>query len=107
MNQVWWKKELRLNLFTSLNRQNSALVHDNILLQVVLLLGAGMILDGGMILKVVLLAATGWWLGFLFILLRRPTTEKKTDQTFLKFGFVALLPGCLLTLPLWGLLRFW
>ena len=107
MNSSWWKKELRLKLFPSLNHQNSSLVNDSILLQVVLIVMAGMILDGGLVLKVALLSATGWWFGFLFILLRRPNTENNADQIFLKLGFVALLPLCFLTIPLWGLFRFW
>jgi hypothetical protein len=107
MNMSWWKKELRFQFFPSLTHQNSAAVNDSILLQIVLILLAGMILDGGAMLKVALLAAMGWWLGFLLILLRRPKTEKRTDQVFLRYGFLALLPLSLLTLPLWGLIRFW
>ena len=107
MTPAWWNKEVRLRLFPSLTHQNSASVNDSILLQIVLIVMAGMILDGGAMLKFALLAAMGWWLGFLIILLRRPKTEKRTDQVFLRYGFLALLPLSLLTLPLWGLLRFW
>ena len=103
MTQSWWKKDLIV--FSSLSRENSRFAQDTLLLQAVFILLSGMILDGGDLLKVVLLAALGWWIGFSFILIRRPKTQNPNDQLFLKLGFLALLPVCFCTLPLWGLLR--
>ena len=103
MRMTWLMKDL--SNFTSLSYENFAAAKNTLLVQVLLVLLSGSILDGGEILRVVLLAAVAWWIGFLPILCFRPATQKQSDRFFLKFGFLLFLPISLLTEPIWGWLR--
>ena len=70
--------------------------------QAAVLLLASMILDGGDILSMCLVALVGFWAGAVIICARRPQTPTRLDLLFIRFGY---LPLCILavffTLTVW------
>ena len=103
-----WK---RYQFFPSLSPENSNAVSDTLVLQGLFYILASLVLDGGLLGNWVLVATMVWWIGFLFILIRRPRTEDRGDKIFLKLGFLILLFGfpllflALASIPIWGWLR--
>jgi hypothetical protein len=77
--------------------------------QAVVLLLAGMNLDGGDILNMCLVALAGFWVGAVIICVRRPQTPSRFDLLFIRFAsFPLCILAVLLTLSVWrwkGLLR--
>jgi hypothetical protein len=99
----WLKKDL--SEFSSLNRDNFNTVKNIAVLQLLLILLTSLILDGGMMVRVVLLSSVGWWVGVLIILLFHSKSQTKSDALFLKVGYLLLILISYLTLPFWGLLH--
>lgn len=117
METKWWNRDISsyvwmprwlvkdFSFFTSFSPENSKRVGDTIIIQAILLILSGLILDGGLCAQFVLFASLLWWIGCAFILVRRPKSTTPTDVVFLKLGFLILLPVVVLSLPLWGWLR--
>ena len=70
--------------------------------QAVVLLLTSMVLDGGDIFNMCLIALVAFWVGALIIGVRRPQTPTRSDLVFIRFGY---FPLCVLTvsftLSLW------
>ena len=96
---------MRFEPFPSLSTANNDAVCGTLIVQTLLFVLASLILDGGQMAQCVLLACVVWWVGFLFILLRRPHTENRGDKIFLKLGFPILLVIAIASSPIWGWLR--
>jgi hypothetical protein len=62
--------------------------------QAVVLLLAGMNLDGGDAFHFCLVALLAFWVGAVIICVRRPQTPTRSDLLFIRFGY---LPLCILT----------
>jgi len=77
--------------------------------QVVVLLFTSMILDGGDIFTMCLVALVGFWVGAVIICVRRPQTPTRVDLLFIRFGYFPLcILAVVLTLFIWrskGLLK--
>lgn len=63
------------------------------------------ILDGGRLARLGAVAMTGFWLGALLIVLRRPRSPSKVDLLYFRWGFPALLFAAIVLSPLTGVLR--
>ena len=60
--------------------------------QAVILTLAALILDGGHILRICVLAAVASWLCTLLIMLRRPKQPTTVDLAIIKYGFWPAIP---------------
>lgn len=64
---------------------------DCVLLQGIIALLTGMILDGGMCLQWALIAAAAHWGAVIVIIARRPVTPTKWDLVFIRVGYLLML----------------
>jgi hypothetical protein len=55
--------------------------------QLIVVLLAGFISDGGLFLITSMIAAAGYWLGFVLVVARHPKTPAKGDIAWANFGF--------------------
>ncbi|HEY1173486.1 MAG TPA: hypothetical protein VGH19_19115 [Verrucomicrobiae bacterium] len=95
----------RFEIWTSFTPEISKALSENIVAQGFLLLFTSMILDGGVIFRIVSMAAFAYWIAIFPILWRRPKTTNKFELGLVKIGFVCFLPLSLFSMPLWGWLR--
>jgi len=65
----------------------------SVLIQLPLFVFAAMLLDGGQMLRGVAIAAAGYWVGAVLIMVRRPKSPTQVDLDLVKYGFV-LTCGC-------------
>lgn len=65
----------------------------SILIQLPLFVFAAMLLDGGGTLRGVEIAAAGYWVGAVLIMVRRPKSPTQVDVDLVKYGFVLAI-GC-------------
>ncbi|HEX4795322.1 MAG TPA: hypothetical protein VH370_16115 [Humisphaera sp.] len=65
---------------------------DALLIQGLLLFFGAIVLDGGYIFKCFGAAAIAFWLGVAIIVIRRPNPAHASDISFVRFGYLALLP---------------
>jgi hypothetical protein len=77
----------------------------NILVQAVLYILSGLILDGGFCGQVCLFATVVWACGSFMISIRRPQTPASTDLLFMELGYLALIVVGFVSSPFWGWLR--
>ena len=66
-------------------------VKDALVLQTIIGILTGLMLDGGGTFGVFQVAFLGQWLGILLIVFRRPQSPTRTDLLFIRFGIVILL----------------
>lgn len=66
------------------------------LLQLGVILLASVMLDGGVLLKVVLLGAIAYWCSLAIIMVRRDMNDTKCDCVLLRWGFLVMLTIALL-----------
>ncbi len=52
---------------------------------------AGLLLDGGVMARVVGVALLGFWLSVGILMIRRPLQPGKVDLTFIRWGFLPVL----------------
>jgi len=64
-------------------------------LQLFLALISGMILDGGVLARLLLIASIAFWIGVVFILFRRPQTPSRFDLSYLRIGLFVILAICI------------
>ncbi len=79
----------------------------NLVVQSLLIVLAGMLLDGGVALRFVVLASLCWWLAAAFPLLRRGDSLTRVDRFWLEGGFIVALAVSGFSAPAWGWLRAW
>lgn len=65
----------------------------SVLIQLPLFVFAALLLDGGQMLRGVEIAAAGYWVGAVLIMVRRPKHPTQVDLDLVKYGFV-LTCGC-------------
>ena len=63
---------------------------ENVVGQIIGIVFFSLILDGGFLLNLWLISCSAYWVGFLFIRLRRPVSPTKFDLLFLHLGVVML-----------------
>ncbi|MFC1497744.1 hypothetical protein ACFLS1_04610 [Verrucomicrobiota bacterium] len=70
--------------------------------QMILLLLAGMVLDGGNVAQTVLISVVAFWASVAVLIARNPNNPKRFDLIYIKFGpaFVAVISH-LLTMAIW------
>jgi hypothetical protein len=79
-------------------------LRDAVILQVVVVLLASMVLDGGQCLGYALVALLPYWAGALAIMLRRSATPTRLDLAAIRFGYLAVLAATpLVTAVVWSL----
>ena len=79
-------------------------VYDALILQAIVCVLSGMVLDGGRFAHTVFLALLAFWCGATMIILRRPKAPTKWDLVLVQFGF---LPLVMLTFALAGWVWSW
>ena len=65
----------------------------SVLIQLPLFVFAALLLDGGQMLRYGEIAAAGYWVGAVLIMVRRPKSPTQVDLDLVKYGFV-LTCGC-------------
>lgn len=63
-------------------------------LQLFLALIAGMVLDGGVLARLLLIASIAFWISVLFVLFRRPLAPTRFDLSYLRIGLFVLFAIC-------------
>ncbi|MHC4640868.1 MAG: hypothetical protein ACYS32_04430 [Planctomycetota bacterium] len=63
---------------------------ENVVGQIVGIIFFSLILDGGFLLNLWLISCSAYWVGFVFIRLRRPAVPSQFDLVFLHLGVVFL-----------------
>ena len=99
---AWWNKPIRLG--PPLN-DGWRLASRNLVVQALLVVLAGMILDGGVALRFVAFASLCWWIVAAPILLLRSQSPSRFERLFLEGGFLVTLALSVLSAPAWGWLR--
>jgi hypothetical protein len=74
-------------------------------IQAALLLSTSLILDGGRLFRICLIASAAQWACTMLIVLRRPQSPTKPDLLVVGFGVLALMAAAVLIAPLLG--RTW
>ena len=89
----------------NISQQFKAPLRTNVFAQLLVIFFAGMLLDGGMMLKVAVISAAVYWFSILLIVFRRRMQPTRTDLLGANAGFAALIALTLIFSPLVSFLR--
>jgi len=80
----------------------------SVVVQVLLLLLAAILIDGGQTLIAFIYGAVAYWFGVAMILRRKSTAPISTDVMYLKYGLIVLsLVSMILSPAIWALRVHW
>ena len=66
-------------------------IWDGVLLQLLLFVFTGLILDGGHLTRMCIVAVTGYWIVAAMLIVRRRKSPTKTDLFFLRWGILPMM----------------
>jgi hypothetical protein len=72
-------------------------LRDAVFLQAFLALIASLILDGGVLTGLLLVASIAFWIGVVLVVFRRPLSPSRFDLSYLRIGLFVLFAICIAT----------
>ena len=84
-----------------ISRDYRRAIRDTLIVQVILVVFFGLLLDGGFMGGRAILSVIAFWIVTAIIIVRRPKTPTKIDLFFIRCGYVFVLVATLLFTVLW------